>query len=210
MTTTTTRFGILRPVTTDPAAGAPTTGLTKYLTSPTDRLEAVGAIYSQGTLAARPAAAKAGLLYVATDVGALYYDTGSAWLLFAMIPAAVSLAGPFTLATGGWTAISASVFHIAVAGVWRFTLSADFVNSAAGSALTAGIDLDVLSGATHYRNPGTGDQLQARTTGSATDFISASKQIYVTTSGSANVDVYGFGAATTKAQNIKLYGELIG
>jgi hypothetical protein len=54
----------------------------------TGRLEAVGALFAQGTLASRPAAAaaNAGMFYRATDqgrsgIGIVYFSTGSAWVI---------------------------------------------------------------------------------------------------------------------------------
>lgn len=47
-------------------------------------IETLGAMYSQGTLAARPAPSKAGRFYTATDQSApaqnLFYDNGAAWV----------------------------------------------------------------------------------------------------------------------------------
>jgi hypothetical protein len=54
----------------------------------TGRLEAVGALFAQGTFASRPAAAtsNAGTFYRATDqgrsgIGVVYFSTGSAWVI---------------------------------------------------------------------------------------------------------------------------------
>lgn len=208
MTTTTTRFGILRPVTTDPAAGAPTTGLTKYITSPTDRLEAIGAQYLQGTLASRPSASIAGRFYVATDASTLYYDTGSAWILFATTPMRYSNAGPATLLAGSW-GVLATTLHLGVAGTWRFILSADFISTGTDSGRIMGLDIDVYTGSTHHRSPGTGDQLQVKSLGT-TAFLSASKQMFVTTPGSSDVDLYGYVQTSGgQASNLKLFGELV-
>jgi hypothetical protein len=45
-----------------------------------DRLEVVGALFVQGTAAARGAANTQGRFYLATDTGVVSYDTGTAWI----------------------------------------------------------------------------------------------------------------------------------
>jgi hypothetical protein len=45
-----------------------------------DRLAVVGALFVQGTAAARGGANTAGRFYLATDTGVVSYDTGSAWI----------------------------------------------------------------------------------------------------------------------------------
>src|SRR4051794_14205173 len=47
------------------------------------RLDAVLAIADQGVLTARPLPGIVRRLFFATDVGLLYYDTGSAWIVLA-------------------------------------------------------------------------------------------------------------------------------
>jgi hypothetical protein len=72
--------------------------------------------FSQGTLAARPAAGTAGRLYYATDKPQLYYDTGSAWTAVSVSSIAsrtlygiVSATGTIINGgSGGWTASGAS------------------------------------------------------------------------------------------------------
>lgn len=207
MTTTTTRFGILRPVTTDPAAGAPTTGLTKYITSPTDRLEALGAQYGQGTLASRPSASIAGRFYWATDAKAIYYDTGSAWVLFASSPVVFTLAGTVSIpATPGVLAGATAAIHLSVAGTYRFTLSADIIGSITGDTV-AWLDLDVYLSSTHYRAAGTGGQMQV--VADTVAYRSVSKQFIVTVPGAADVDIYGDRGTGAGASSIILSAELI-
>jgi hypothetical protein len=45
------------------------------------KLDPLVATQSQGTIAARPAAASAGRFYYATDTATLFYDNGSAWIV---------------------------------------------------------------------------------------------------------------------------------
>lgn len=199
----TARFGVTLPT------GASTPDVVRDITAITTALEAIGAQYSQGTRAARPSAAIAGRFYIATDAGVLYYDTGSAWLIFATTPLSYALSGPATFLVGSW-GVLATALHLAVAGTWRFTLSADFTSTSTNPPRVMGLDLDVYNLTTHYRAAGTGDQLQTQSLGPLYA-ISASKQMFVTTPGAADVDLYGYvQAAGGQASNVKLFAELIG
>jgi hypothetical protein len=68
--------------------GTDTPDVIRELLDTQNRNEAVGALFSQGTLAARPAAAagNAGMFYRVTDqgrtgIGVVYFSTGSAWVV---------------------------------------------------------------------------------------------------------------------------------
>jgi hypothetical protein len=65
-------------------------------------------IFSQGTLASRPAAAITGRFYYATDNGLLYYDTGSAWVAINPAGTVDGPAGTGTLRTLGSGALQAA------------------------------------------------------------------------------------------------------
>lgn len=59
--------------------------------------------HRSGTLAARPGAVGAGRTYYATDVKVLFLDTGSAWVVIGVFPAAARAyyAAALTIGTGG-------------------------------------------------------------------------------------------------------------
>jgi hypothetical protein len=64
-------------------------------------VDAIAVVYAEGLAAARPAAAIDGRIYRATDTGALYYDTGSAWLQINFNTASlVTAKGDLLAATG--------------------------------------------------------------------------------------------------------------
>lgn len=71
--TFTPRLAMPRPGLDDPADGP------DAFNDLTDYLDPIATVYSQGTLAARPAAGVVGRLYWATDVRAFYYDDATAW-----------------------------------------------------------------------------------------------------------------------------------
>lgn len=71
--TFTPRLAMPRPGLDDPADGP------DAFNDLTDYLDPIATVYSQGTLAARPAAGVVGRLYWATDARAVYYDDGTAW-----------------------------------------------------------------------------------------------------------------------------------
>lgn len=80
MADTSARFAIIEPSAdrSDPA------DVPLYIRNIVAALEALGTIYGQGTLAARPVSTvgspgKQGRFYFATDDGNLYYDTGTSW-----------------------------------------------------------------------------------------------------------------------------------
>jgi hypothetical protein len=74
VTTTTTRLGLQVPTATDP------NNVPADMLRLANALDAVAVVFAEGTLAARPAAAIHGRLYLATDTQAVYYDTGAAWV----------------------------------------------------------------------------------------------------------------------------------
>jgi microcystin-dependent protein len=76
MADTSTRFGISEPSAdrSDPA------DVPLFIRNVVTRLEAVGAMFGQGTFAAMGAFGKQGRIYLATDQSKLYYDTGTAWV----------------------------------------------------------------------------------------------------------------------------------
>lgn len=81
-----------------------------------DRFETVGAIWSQGTLASRPAAASsnAGTFYHATDVGRsgigiVYFSTGAAWIIPEPLVRAIS--APQTLDAPGFAPVDGDVIE---------------------------------------------------------------------------------------------------
>lgn len=73
----TTRMAIPLPLESDSPDGP------AQLTSAANRIDAVGAMFDQGTLASRPAFGTRGRFYFATDqgrAGQLWYDTSTAWV----------------------------------------------------------------------------------------------------------------------------------
>lgn len=69
-------------------------------------VDAIIATAVQGTLGARPAYGKVGRFYYAGDVGRLYWDTGSAWLLVFEYPEGWHVVGDVSepIFKNGWTA----------------------------------------------------------------------------------------------------------
>lgn len=119
-----------------------------------DAAELLTAIYSQGTLGARPAAAKAGRFYWATDQlagGKLSYDNGSAWEL---VPHAAGGAGSTQALGDAAAAGTANTWsrsdHKHAMPAWA--TSAVDLTSAAG---TAGSATDVARGDHRHGLPAT-------------------------------------------------------
>src|SRR5215831_16055196 len=77
MADTSTKWGIVEPA----AARTDAADVPLYVRNVVAALEAKGVQYGMGTLAARPAAAIQGRLYLATDQTppALFFDTGTTW-----------------------------------------------------------------------------------------------------------------------------------
>jgi len=84
MAGTTPRLALPYPV------GADTVDVPRDMQALANKLDPTTPAFVQGTAAARPAAGVAGRFHYATDTGALSYDTGSAWLAVAPVPALVS------------------------------------------------------------------------------------------------------------------------
>lgn len=88
-------------------------------------------VIAAGTLGARPAAAVAGYLYLATDVngGTLYRDTGAAWVQVSdgvRYSAFNGQAGVLIPTAKGWDGGSGTAFQNGRVGLTRFVLPTDF------------------------------------------------------------------------------------
>lgn len=107
MPATTSRLALPYPVSTDPA------DVPADLLALANKLDPLAAVFAQGTLAARPAAAVPGRLYYDTTTPALWYDTGTAWAATAGASAPpeakrmVGTAGQPAF-VGGWVNLDAS------------------------------------------------------------------------------------------------------
>jgi len=106
----TAKYGIPVPISTDP------NNIPGDVLALANAFEALIAVAIQGVLANRPAPGKFGRIYAATDIGTLFFDTGSAWaslgsinLLSANIT--VSLPGDAVAAGGTGTAADAAHRH---------------------------------------------------------------------------------------------------
>lgn len=75
MPDTSTRFAISEPL----ADRSDSADVPLYIRNVVARLEALGTIYGQGLLSARPAAGVIGRVYWATDNDTFYYDDGATW-----------------------------------------------------------------------------------------------------------------------------------
>jgi hypothetical protein len=87
--TPTTRLKLPLPAQTDPA-DVPTD-----LAKLANGLDPIAVVFTQGLASARPAAGVAGRVYVASDTGAMYWDSGTAWRMMGSPPEVTALpAGP--------------------------------------------------------------------------------------------------------------------
>jgi hypothetical protein len=92
---TTTRLALPYPTGTDPA------NVPADMQRLANALDAASAVFVQNTAANRPAASVSGRLFLATDTGAVYYDTGSAWIQLNLNAAAtVTAKGDLLVASG--------------------------------------------------------------------------------------------------------------
>lgn len=108
-------------------------------------LDSICVVYLEGTFAARPSPATHGRLYLATDTGAVYYDTSTSWVLLNTNPAATATAKGDLLAASapsvlarlgvGTDGQSLTALSSATLGVqWQSVLGMPLALSGAGSS----------------------------------------------------------------------------
>lgn len=117
----------------------------------------VDADHSQGTFATRPAAAKIGRRYYATDTGITYLDTGTAWVILgANDVARTGITNTFTvaqnLAGGAWVSNSGQSVQVggtSYGSLYAYGAAVAAISPGSGIAFMAGSS---VSGAGNYPN----------------------------------------------------------
>lgn len=127
------------------------------------------ASYSQGTLAARPAAGQANRFYKATDTGTIYHDTGAAWeALVRSADAAVRLSWGLLSESGAITAGSGD-FTVAHIGVGEYEVKWNVAKASASYAVIPNAQNVVASVLAAPTTAGFIVHTYASTTGAAVD-----------------------------------------
>lgn len=127
MGTITNRFGIEKPVVTDPFS-------TQKIADNWQAIDDQGAMFLQNTLANRPAAGTAGRFFTATDTGQVFYDNGTEWLRLSSAAAGGShlfekgtQAKPGLAFAGddntGVGSLAADVLNFITAGRWHWRIN---------------------------------------------------------------------------------------
>jgi hypothetical protein len=115
------------------------------------KLDPSVAVDTQGTFAARPAAAVSGRYYYATDAATLYRDTGTAWVPVGPLPKVTTL--PVVAADGQqviWTPNYSTI------GAWTYSPAASTVNKADPQVKFSGNSYLVLPASGVWRYSTTG------------------------------------------------------